>query len=243
MKQRARIFPLPFLAFTLALCLMGGLLTLFSTGLPAALHTEVPVTAPRVCTVVLDAGHGGEDGGASTADGVHEKDLNLAIVLLLRDLLEANGVKVVLTRETDTLLYDRNADYDGHKKALDFAARKKIAEETEDAVFVSIHMNTYPRADCTGLQVWYSPNHEESRGIAEEIQSTAVALLQPQNKRTVRAAGSNIYLLHHLEVPAVLVECGFLSSPEEAALLCNADYQKQLAYTVFSALLRTGYFA
>ena len=189
-------------------------------------------------TVILDAGHGGEDGGASSADGLLEKDLNLALVLAMRDILVANGVNVILTRETDTLLYDRNADYQGQKKRLDMAARLKIAEEASNAVFVSIHMNTYPLSTCQGVQVWYSENNDASLELAKTIHSTTQELLQPENDRPIKRSGSSIYLLHKLKCPAVLVECGFLSSPEEAALLGNENYRQQLGLTLCMGILR-----
>ena len=196
------------------------------------------MASPSV-TVILDAGHGGEDGGASSADGLLEKDLNLALALEMRDILVANGVNVILTRDTDTLLYDRNVDFHGRKKMLDMAARLKIAEETENPVFVSLHMNTYPLSTCQGVQVWYSENNDASFELAKTIQSTTKELLQNENDRPVKRSGSSIYLLHHLECPAVLVECGFLSSPEEAALLGEENYRQQLALTLCMGILRT----
>ena len=190
-------------------------------------------------TVILDAGHGGEDGGATSSDGLLEKDLNLALTLTMRDILTANGVNVILTRETDTLLYDRNVDFQGQKKRLDMAARLKIANETPNAVFVSIHMNTYPHPSCQGVQVWYSENNEDSFALAKTIQSTTQELLQNENDRTVKRSGSSIYLLRKLECPAVLVECGFLSSPEEAALLADESYRQQLALVLCLGILRS----
>lgn len=194
--------------------------------------------------VVLDAGHGGEDGGASSKSGSLEKDLNLSVTLLLADYLRASGVKVVLTRDSDRLLYDPNADYEGRKKVLDLRARLEIAENvaaehpTEEVLFVSIHMNAYPSESINGLQVWYSPNaSEESSALAKSIQNTAQELLQPDNRRKVKEAGSNIYLLDRLRIPSVLVECGFLSNEHEAALLSDASYQKKLAFTLFTAII------
>ena len=189
-------------------------------------------------TIILDAGHGGEDGGASSADGLLEKDLNLALALTMRDILLASGVKVVLTRETDTLLYDRNVNFQGRKKMLDMAARLKIAENTTDPVFVSLHMNTYPHPSCEGVQVWYSENNDASFELAKTIHATTQELLQHANDRPVKRSGSSIYLLHHLECPAVLVECGFLSNPEEAALLADEAYRQQLALTLCMGILR-----
>lgn len=231
---------LGFALFLLAFCAAAGGLTLLAGGWmggeerPSGEPAPLPV---HTVTVVLDAGHGGEDGGTVGADGTTEKTVNLAVTLLLRDHLAANGVNVVLTRESDTMLYDRNADFKGKKKALDLAERRRIAEETENAVFVSIHMNSYPQKQYSGLQVWYSPNHPASREIAQTIQSTAREVLQPENTRGVKAAGSSIYLLHRLQCPAVLVECGFLSNPEEAALLNTEEYRGKLAKTLSDAIL------
>ncbi len=221
------------LPFLLTVSLLAGASAVFAarakTGLEVAADGAVP-------TVVIDAGHGGEDGGAVSAGGLLEKDVNLDIALRLRDLLTANGIPVVMTRTEDTLLYDKNANYQGRKKALDLAARRQIAEETPDCLFVSIHMNAYPDARYDGLQVWYSPNHPASASVAETIQRTARELLQPENDREIKAAGSSIYLLHRLTVPAVLVECGFLSNPAEAAKLSTDDYRGQVAFTLFLAI-------
>lgn len=239
MKKLSFALPLRFLAFLLLLALLTILFFQCAGAYAPTLYTATEAAPPRIQRVVLDAGHGGEDGGASSADGIVEKELNLKITLLLADLLRAGGVEVILTRETDTLLYDRNVDYHGRKKALDLAARKKIAEDTPESVFISIHMNTYPSADCTGLQVWYSPNHPASALIAKEIQQTAKSLLQPENDRKIKEAGSSIYLLHHIETPCVLVECGFLSSPSEANLLNTSQYQQSLAFALFCAIMQS----
>ena len=194
--------------------------------------------------VILDAGHGGEDGGASSKSGIREKDLNLSVSLLLADYLRASGTEVVLTRDSDRLLYDPNDDYEGRKKVLDLKARLEIAEEVAaehpgiEVLFVSIHMNSYPSDHVSGLQVWYSPNASEaSSSLAKKIQETTQALLQPDNHRKVKEAGSNIYLLDRLEIPSVLVECGFLSNEHEALLLSDASYQKKLAFTLFTAIM------
>ena len=118
------------------------------------------------------------------------------------------------------------------------AARLKIANDTPDAVFVSIHMNTYPHPSCKGVQVWYSENNDLSFELAKTIHLTAQEILQPENDRPVKRSGSSIYLLHKLECPAVLVECGFLSNPEEATLLADENYRQQLALTLCMGILR-----
>ena len=241
MNLKKQLFYRRFLAFLLFLSVL--LAILFGIAEKTRTKTDLGVvnktpSSPST-TIILDAGHGGEDGGASSADGLLEKDLNLALVLTMRDILTANGIKVILTRDTDTLLYDRNVNFEGRKKKLDAEARLKIANETENAVFVSIHMNTYPHPSCQGVQVWYSENNNASFELAKTIQSTAKELLQKENDRTVKRSGSSIYLLRKLECPAILIECGFLSSPEEAALLADASYRQQLALVLCMGILRS----
>lgn len=191
--------------------------------------------------VVLDAGHGGEDGGAvgrSASGDVYEKDLNLNIAQSLRDLLESDGITVIMTRNEDVLLYDRNVDFHGRKKVLDLAARLCVGSSVENALFVSIHMNAFPQTQYHGLQVYYSPNHALSQKIAADIQSTVSRHLQPDNTRKVKAAGSEIFLLDRLHCPAVLIECGFLSNPTECDALCSAEYRQKLAFLLFCSIRR-----
>ena len=228
---------LKFLCFILIFALLAGLFSAWALRAEQDAALDVEMDAPPAFTVVIDAGHGGEDGGASSADGALEKELNLAVALYLQGFLEANGVPVVMTRTDDRLLYDRNVNYIGRKKQLDLAAREQIGRETPNSIFVSIHMNAYPLSQYSGLQVWYSPNHAHSKLLAQHIQQGVCATLQPDNHRTVKAATSSIYLLHRLESPAVLVECGFLSNPEEAARLATPDYQQALAFRIFLSIM------
>ena len=221
------------LPFLLTLTVLAGVSALFCHLSQTKAETVAPV---GVRTVVIDAGHGGEDGGTVSADGTPEKDLNLDIAFRLRDLLTADGIPVVMTRTEDKLLYDPDADYRGRKKSLDLAARREIAENTENCLFVSIHMNSYPDPRYSGLQVWYSPNDPASGPLAAAVQSSARSLLQPDNDRKIKPATSSIYLLHRLRVPAVLVECGFLSNPEEAARLATPGYRAEVAFAVFLGL-------
>lgn len=210
------LFSLLFTATLLLLCLF--------THRP----TDTDVSASPAITVVLDAGHGGEDGGAIRG-GVLEKDLNLDIAMAVGAHLTQNGINVVYTRTEDVLLYDRNVNYKGRKKLLDLAARLRIARQTENAVFVSIHMNSFPNDKYRGLQVYYSKNDKNSIIMAQTIQNNAKKLLQPENDRKSKEATSAIYLLDRLETPAVLVECGFLSNTEECALLATPEYRQKLS--------------
>ena len=199
----------------------------------AGVGGDEPASAKDKITVIIDAGHGGRDGGASTESGVLEKDLNLAVALKLRSLISQLDVNVVMTRETDVMLADEAS---AHKKRDDLNARLNMAKEQENCIFVSIHMNKFPVEKYSGLQVYYSGNNEESLALAEAIQNKAGEFLRKGNARTVKAADSSIYILYHIEVPAVLVECGFLSNPEEAALLCTEEYQNKLAAVIFAAV-------
>ena len=233
-----------FLLFTLLLCALAWYLTGGSSRGKSSPWAGASADGgeggtPPAC-VVIDAGHGGEDGGASSAAGLAEKEVNLAVALALRDLCEAAGIPVVMTRTEDKLLYDRNVDFHGRKKVLDLAARRIIAEETAathggNSLFVSIHMNAFPQTQYSGMQVWYGTGDPRSAEIAGAIQ-TASSALMPDNTRKIKAAGSNIYLLDRIQTPAVLVECGFLSNPAEAERLSREEYRYALAAAIFGAV-------
>ena len=148
------------------------------------LETAAPVrTLPPV---LIDPGHGGEDGGAVGVGGVLEKDINLSIAQKLYDLLTTKEINCVMTRTEDTLLYDRNADYEGRKKALDAKARLEIAAKQENAIFVSIHQNSYPVAKYSGFQVYYSKNDQRSQKLAKLIQDINKSAVSPLNERKIK---------------------------------------------------------
>jgi N-acetylmuramoyl-L-alanine amidase len=235
-----------FWGFTLLLCALAWILChgKDSDASQAALVGEMGATVPEsqpapIPCIVIDAGHGGEDGGTSSAAGLVEKEVNLSVALALRDLCEAAGIPVVMTRVEDVLLYDRNVDFHGRKKVLDLAARRIVAEKTAaqwgDCLFVSIHMNAFPQPQYSGMQVWYGIGDPRSAEVAEAIQRASTALM-PANTRQIKAAGSNIYLLDRIKTPAVLVECGFLSNPPEAERLSDEGYRRALAVLIFSAI-------
>ena len=186
-------------------------------------------------TVIIDAGHGGIDGGATGVNGVAEKDLNLAVARQLAAYCRLMGYTVIETRTEDRSLADENAKK-GHVKQSDLENRLKIARAHPEALFISIHMNTFPGEACRGLQVWYSENHEASLQLAHAVQSHVKETLQPTNNRKVKAATSSIYILRHIECPAILIECGFLTNEEECRLLSCESYQKQLALTLAAAI-------
>ncbi len=187
--------------------------------------------------VVLDAGHGGEDGGAVGVNGVLEKDLNLDITMMLGEMLTAAGVSVVYTRTEDRLLYTEAENIKGQRKIYDLYNRLAMARETENAVLVSIHMNKFSEAKYSGFEAYYSPHDKKSRSLAAAIRDRVKADLQPENRRPLKAAGDDIYLLHRAEFPAVLLECGFLSNPEECEKLSKEDYKRQLSFSLFCGIM------
>ena len=187
-------------------------------------------------TVILDAGHGGKDSGAVGVNGVLEKDLNLEVCEALRALLVASGIEVVMTRSDDRMLYTEEQDIPGKRKYYDLENRRKTAEMHPGAVFVSIHMNKFAQERYSGLQVWCADD-PESRTLADLITDTVRENLQPDNRREVKTAGQDIYLLHRAVGCAVLVECGFLSNPEECEKLCDEDYRKELSFLLFCAIM------
>lgn len=186
-------------------------------------------------TIVIDAGHGGEDGGASSADGTLEKDLNLSLALKLESLFSSVGYNVVMTRTEDKLLYDPNEDYMGRKKILDMKERVRITNSCENPILISIHMNAFPEERYKGLQVYYSSNDPSSESIANSIQKNVCFFLEKENTRKTKC-GRDIFLLDRINSPAVLIECGFLSNPDDASKLSNEKYQENLALCIFYAL-------
>ena len=225
------LFTLLFILASIMLLLLGGAIRAMSAKKESALSEEVKTV------VIIDAGHGGEDCGAIGVDGTLEKHINLSIAIKLSELLESAGIATRLTRTEDTMLYDKNDDYEGRKKVLDFARRLEIAQSYEDAIFVSIHLNSFPQSKYSGLQVYYSDNSPDSQNLAQKIQDLTRDLLLPDNNRKIKSAGDDIYLLHKIEYPSVLVECGFLSNPEECKRLSDKEYQAQLAFALYCSIV------
>ena len=187
-------------------------------------------------TVIIDAGHGGFDGGAVAGDGTVEKDINLNIALTLAKFLKQNGFRVIMTRESDVSTEDTESPQIASKKKNDLKNRLKLMSDYPDSVFVSIHLNKFTTSSAVGSQVFYSKS-EESALLADKIQKVIVTLIQPENTRVNKQATSSTYLLYNATVPAVLVECGFLSNASELALLKQSDYQKKMAFSIYLGIL------
>lgn len=186
--------------------------------------------------IVIDAGHGGEDGGAS-ANGLLEKDINLSIALKLRDMLTISGYKVIMTRDSDVSVYDSTADTTREKKVSDLKNRAEMINSSQNNILVSIHQNKFEQSQYFGTQMFYSKNDPKSAVLAEELRKSVTGMLQPDNKRELKQADSNIYILDKAQVPAVIVECGFLSNEEEAKKLADSDYQQKMAFSVYSGII------
>ncbi len=183
--------------------------------------------------VVLDAGHGAHDSGAQSADGILEKDLNLAIAQKIGVFLSFYNVDVIYTRYDDTLpnLIDNTS-----KKRGEILSRAKIAEDANADLFLSIHMNAFPSASCRGAQVFYSNQNSENEWFAKTLQSAICTLVQTDNRRSAKNT-ELLFLLTNLKMPAALLECGFLSNAEDTKLLCEVDYQNKLAFCIAQAII------
>lgn len=190
-------------------------------------------TEGKPFTVILDAGHGGEDGGAQGLYGACEKDLNLAVTLRARDLLEMCGVKVILTRGDDRMLGD---GAQGARKLSDLRARLDLANSTENALLISVHMNKFPLPSCKGVQIFYSGNDGDSLRCASIIHGLVGAYFGEKKPRELKEATSAIYLLDRARIPAVLIECGFLSNEDDAKLLTSKEGQDRYAALILSAV-------
>lgn len=213
------------LAVLLACLPSGGVRSVFSASDPPE-------------TLVIDAGHGGFDGGAVSASGVSEQQINLYIARHTQALAGFFGIPTVMTRPDENALgfVDGRAIRDN--KVADIHERRRIAEETENPVFLSIHLNQFPQAQYHGAQVFFSRGNPRSKALAESIQAALIEGVDPQNTRQAKQAANTIYLMKKLECPAVIIECGFLSNPAESERLQQEEYQKQLAVCILSGYLR-----
>lgn len=186
--------------------------------------------------VVLDSGHGGMDGGCSTADGVTEKGINLEIMLSVRDMCRLYGYDVAVTRDRDVSIHDSGVTGIRNQKVSDMENRLELFNKFPNAVCLSVHQNTYTDPKYSGAQMFYSSANPESERFASIMQNIFVSNLQPDNQRETKLCGKELYLCYYCNNPAVMAECGFLSNPEEAAKLKTTEYRHQVAFTLFSGL-------
>lgn len=204
--------------------------------LPADTPAFAPQGAPPV-TIVVDPGHGGEDGGAVSSDGVAESQINLALSLRVRDLLHFCGQGTVMTREEDRSIHSDGADTIREKKVSDLRNRVALVNETENAVLLSIHQNSLPSSPQThGAQAFWN-GQEGAQALAEAVQAALNTAINSERPKEAKAMGSSVYLMKNAQAPGVLVECGFLSNEAETTRLQDDSYQRRLAAAMTAGLL------
>lgn len=217
----------------LGLVIAIGFLIMDSGGWITTIAPTKSVT-PAKYTVVIDSGHGGIDPGKVSASGAYEKDINLAIALKLQKLLEEQGCQVIMTRTTDQGLYDESAS---NKKMSDMKKRIEIMNGCHPDLIVSIHQNSFSDTISKGAQVFYQASSETGKALAEQMQAVLKEQADPNNKRQCKA-NNDYYLLQHTEATMVIIECGFMSNPQEAELLQTEDYQNTLAAAITNGVMQ-----
>lgn len=190
-------------------------------------------------TLIIDPGHGGEDGGAVSVSGKAESQINLAIACSLDQLMGFYGVPTVMTRTKDISIHDPTAETLREKKVSDLKNRVALINGIENATLISIHQNASPAPSHQGFQVFYG-EQGLSRPLAQAVQETLTAVLAPEKERAPQAISASVYLMNHISCRAILVECGFLSNPEEDRLLQEPAYQRKLAMSLAASYLNTG---
>lgn len=184
-------------------------------------------------TVIIDAGHGGEDPGkVSSYSDLKEKELNLIIAFKLRQMLEDENYKVIMTREEDKLVYSEGTTNIYEKRRQDLTRRKEIMDNSGAHIVVSIHINAFPETKYHGAQTFYPPNSPESLKLATSIQKSMKSMLDNENKREPQEKKEAIVILTDLKTPTTIVECGFLSNEEEERRLGTDEYQTKIAAAI-----------
>ena len=189
--------------------------------------------------LIIDPGHGGEDGGAVSVSGQKESDLNLAIALRLDQVMGFYGVQTMLTREEDRSIHDPEASSIREKKVSDIHNRVALVNQVENGTLISIHQNSYPSSQYHGTQVFYA-DETRSRPLAQGLQDLVCETLDPSNTRKPQRIPASVYLMNHISCRAILVECGFLTNPEEDRLLQSETYQRKLAMVLGAGFLQYG---
>lgn len=222
-KRRNAVLVLLILFLSIAIFSLDG------SGDPLALAANNQYKA----MVILDPGHGGEDPGAvSNYSGIAEKDINLRIALMLKEYLEADNYRVIMTREEDVLNYKPSTKNITEKRRQDLTARRKLIDSSGADIVVSIHLNKFEEPQYYGAQTFYPPGSAESERLAVCVQNALRENVDPSNNRKALVKKERIVILRDLVVPTVLVECGFLSNSQEEALLRTVDYQEKIARAI-----------
>ena len=215
----------------LILCTVIGVTFLCFRDIPEVITASAELNKTEV-TIVIDPGHGGEDGGTVGVNGIMEKDINLEISLLLSEVFEDAGYKVVMTRDGDFSIGDQSIATIAGRKASDIKRRVEICNNSGAELVLSVHQNYFEQSKYHGAQVFYGIA-DGSEMLAELIQTRLRNDIQPENTREIKPGGEGIYLLNNTDLASVIIECGFLSNNNEAELLTQNEYQRKLAYAIF----------
>lgn len=221
---------------SIAVLASAGMVSFATSEIDNAVYVNTAAADTDRQIIVLDCGHGGMDGGCSTAEGVTEKNINLSIMLSVRDMCRLYGYDVAVTRDRDISIHDSGVTGIRNQKISDMENRLELFNKFPDAVCLSIHQNTYTNPKYSGAQMFYSSTNPESERFAGILQQLFVQNLQPDNTRETKLCGKELYLCYFCDNPTVMAECGFLSNPDEAAKLTDKAYQKQTAYTLFNGI-------
>jgi N-acetylmuramoyl-L-alanine amidase len=223
-------------------CVLLGIFTFMLQSVDLAeTETVLTVTLPvSGKTIVVDAGHGVPDEGAESSQGTTEAETNLAIALKLQNLLETSGCTVLLTRSDENAIYDIDSKTLRQKKISDIHNRVKIGNESQADIFVSIHLNKIPQQQYSGWQCFYKEGNEQGQKLAVSIQENLNNAIQKENNRVAHTI-DNVYIIKHIEIPATIVECGFLSNPEEEQQLLKDEYQNKLAWGIYNGIINYFY--
>lgn len=229
MKRLRQYLPVLPACCLVILCLL--LVTMLGNQAATVLSQSAPIGIRN--TVIIDAGHGGVDGGATSCTGILESKINLEIALRLDDLMHLLGIQTKMIRISDCSIYTRGETI-AAKKVSDLKERVRIVNDTENSVLISIHQNYFSDSRYFGAQTFYG-KAAGSKELAATLQSSLVQTLNQGSRRTAKEA-DGIYLLENIERCGVLVECGFISNPQEEAKLTNMQYQKRLCCVIASVL-------
>lgn len=217
-------------AFLCVILFIGGLLSCIKRVAPTI---AMPQNSPPY-TLILDAGHGGEDGGAVSPSGHKESDINLNIVLKLHSLMTFLGLRTILVRSGDISIYSEGCNTLREKKVSDLKNRVAMVQNTQNAMLLSVHQNIFTDPRYHGAQVFFGKG-DISRQWGDYAQDTLRSVLDPDNSRKAAAIPDHVYLFQHIDCPAILVECGFLSNGEDSSLLLTDSYQRKIALVLAGA--------
>ena len=219
----------------ITVCLIAVFLSISTCGIIALSSYAGTFFDDKGISVIVDAGHGLPDGGAVGACGSIEQEINIAIAKKLEEVLAGKNIDVIMTRSDESGIWTEKSNTIREKKVEDMYNRLKIMKKSDADLFVSIHMNSYTNTSTSGLRIFYSPEFEEIKPLAENIQ-IRMAEVTGAKTNVVKAADSKLFLMKKAPIPAILVECGFISNPQEEKKLNNEEYQARLAWAIADAI-------